>query len=176
MWNAHSWWKGAEQEAERDGGFLRQVRGQEADDDAPFVPPPSVSVRSAAAKEQGNALFRQGDLDAALLEFDRAIRLDHYNSPAWTNMALVYLSQGKHESARQAATASLAVCPTSAKAKCVLGLALAELGEPHAALNMLREALAESLGNKHVRKHAVLVRQPSSSSRARSHSQVTVCV
>ena len=138
MWQAHAWWNGCE------------------DDALEAAPGSAPSVASSAAKERGNAHFRRGELEQAQQKYEDAVRHDNSNVQAWANLALSCLSRGRHEDALSAASVACQLQPSAGKAQALRGLALAELGQPHAALQTLVQARA-SRYNRQVRKHAALV-------------------
>lgn len=69
-----------------------------------------------AAKERGNALFRDGDFPGAIKEYEEAVRRDPSNAPYHNNLAAAYLKMALFNDAKKEVERSLELDKTYVKA------------------------------------------------------------
>lgn len=69
-----------------------------------------------AAKERGNAFFRDGDFPGAIREYEEAVRRDPNNASYYNNLAAAYLKMGVFNDAKKAVEKSLELDKTYVKA------------------------------------------------------------
>lgn len=90
---------------------------------------------------------RAGNLGGALLAYRRVLSRDPAVPDAWSNLASVLHTLGRHEEAHEAVQEALRWAPSNPAALVTLGGVLAALGRPGEALETYREALALDPGN-----------------------------
>mmetsp|Transcript_119473 Transcript_119473/g.234784 ORF Transcript_119473/g.234784 Transcript_119473/m.234784 type:complete len:554 (+) Transcript_119473:50-1711(+) len=69
-----------------------------------------------AAKERGNACFRDGDFPGAIREYEEAVKRDPNNAPYHNNLAAAYLKMGVFNDAKKEVERSLELDKTYVKA------------------------------------------------------------
>jgi tetratricopeptide (TPR) repeat protein len=89
---------------------------------------------------QGNLAQRQGNAEAAITAYQRAIRLDPLLSAAYVNLADIYRSLGRDEEGEQALHQGLVLSPKAADLHHTLGLLLVRKADKTAALPELAAA------------------------------------
>jgi tetratricopeptide (TPR) repeat protein len=95
----------------------------------------TAAERAAGLAEEGEALKRSGDLDAALGKFADALKLDRTNLTALVGAAWILNHAGDHKTARLCATTAVELDPKS-------GAAWREAGYAEWQLGNLKEAKA----------------------------------
>lgn len=70
---------------------------------------------------KGNAWFVSEQYDSAIVEFDRAVKLDENYAKAWVNLGIVYDHTRKFPDARKAYSRALQINPDDVLAHCHLG-------------------------------------------------------
>ena len=90
-----------EQEQLRQDAAKASEEADEMDQEAPL--PETDPKASEAAKQEGNALFKQGGYRDAIQKYDDALTLDGENASAAQNQAMCYLKLEQHAEARAAA-------------------------------------------------------------------------
>ena len=92
-------------------------------------------------------LEKQGNLDAAVREFQSAADLDPKSQPALSGLANVYIKQKKYSEAEAALRKLLALDPQDSNAHVQLGRLLAEEGKNDEAAQELQKGMQENGGN-----------------------------
>lgn len=85
----------------------------------------------------GARLLKAGQAKDAVPHLERAVELDPGSSMAFGNLAAAYMLTGRLPDAERAARQAERLDPTSARARLILGLALANLGQSDEALRYL---------------------------------------
>ncbi|MFC2019631.1 tetratricopeptide repeat protein [Chloroflexota bacterium] len=91
--------------------------------------------------EQGIQLFEQGDYEAAMLEYDEAIRLDPEYARAYYDRGTIYGVLGQHEQAIQEYSEAIRLDPEDAWAYGNRGGSYLELGEIERGIEDLDESI-----------------------------------
>jgi len=99
----------------------------------------------------GNLLLRQGDVDAAIVQFQRALALDPLSPEAHTDLGYALLSKGMVDEAILHSRKALELQPSSVEARNNLGRGLLQKGQVDAALTSFEEAVKLSPRNASVR-------------------------
>jgi tetratricopeptide (TPR) repeat protein len=95
----------------------------------------------AAHNQLGNVIASKGDLDAAIKEYQEALRLDPNFSGAHYNLGRALASEGNLDAAIKEYQEALRLDPNFSGAHNNLGVALAIKGDQNAAIKEYREAL-----------------------------------
>jgi protein O-mannosyl-transferase len=90
----------------------------------------------------GKTLLDQGDADAAIVHFQKAIAIDPGLPKAHDNLGLALASKGEADAAIEEYQKALAINPDMAKANDVLGVALLRRGDVDQAIVHLQKAVA----------------------------------
>ena len=91
--------------------------------------------------EQGIKLFEQGDYEAAMLEYDEAIRLDPEYGRAYYDRGTIFGALGQHEQAIQEYSQAIRLDPEDAWAYGNRGGSYLELGQIERAIEDLDESI-----------------------------------
>ena len=121
-------------------GKAAQSQSEDADIDA-FTADAEGTFRSDSLTEHGYAVFKTGDLNAPMADFDQASKLCPTCSEPWRDKALVLDAQQKADEALAAADRAIALNPRSAAAFFVRGVINARAGKTKQALGDYDEAL-----------------------------------
>jgi tetratricopeptide (TPR) repeat protein len=90
----------------------------------------------------GNTFFNLGELDSAVVYYQRTIEVDSTYSKAWVNLGLVLDSQRKNAEARRAFREALKINDEDVLAYCHLGFSHFTAGNVDEALEMYDKALS----------------------------------
>jgi tetratricopeptide (TPR) repeat protein len=90
---------------------------------------------------KGNAWFVSEQYDSAIVEFDRAVKLDENYAKAWVNLGIVYDHTRKSHDARDAYTRALQIDPGDVLAHCHLGFNYYSAGKQDKAMQHYQKAL-----------------------------------
>ncbi|HEY7058285.1 MAG TPA: tetratricopeptide repeat protein [Vicinamibacterales bacterium] len=101
---------------------------------------------SVVHNDHGWALQQRGDFDAAIAEFQEAVRIDDENAAAWNNLGLVLGKKGRTNEALEALQRAVSVDPKLGSAH--NDLALAYMGQHNRELARTHVRIAQSLGVK----------------------------
>jgi predicted CXXCH cytochrome family protein len=96
---------------------------------------------------QGNFFMRQGRPDAAILAYERALKLDPLFAGAYVNLADVYRQQGREDEGEKQLRRGLVALPNAADLHHALGLVLVRQGNTSVALQELSAAAKLAPGN-----------------------------
>jgi tetratricopeptide (TPR) repeat protein len=111
------------------------------------APAPQLSAQEYF--DQGNALYEQGDLQAAANAFREAVALDDQNAGYWHNLGVTYYSLNALDEARESFQRGLALAPDDAELNYLMGVVaiqVEQLSEAETYLtraNQLNPALPE---------------------------------
>jgi tetratricopeptide (TPR) repeat protein len=94
----------------------------------------------AANVNLGNLLMRQGNSQAAVVVYERALTLDPRFAGAYVNLADIYRQQGREDKGEKQLRRGLALLPNAADLHHALGLSLVRQGKASAALAELAMA------------------------------------
>lgn len=83
---------------------------------------PTAQLSAQQYFEQGNALFEQGDLQAAVDAFRQATTLDPQNAGYWHNLGVAQYSQSALDEARASFQNGLALAPDDAQLNYLMGV------------------------------------------------------
>lgn len=95
--------------------------GPDSDKSKPVAEKPTGTISAQNVSDardhatRGQDLARSGKADEALAEFDAALSLDPYNSPALYGRGLIYQGQNRHEQAIDDFTAASGLTPQQAE-------------------------------------------------------------
>eukprot|EP00916_Digyalum_oweni_P004940 GHVL01008847.1.p1 GENE.GHVL01008847.1~~GHVL01008847.1.p1 ORF type:complete len:274 (+),score=56.31 GHVL01008847.1:47-868(+) len=95
-------------------------------------------------KQKGNKCFKEGNIDAAINNYTKAIEKDPGKHTYWQNRALCHIKNEDWELVEQDCRRALSLDWTSVKAHFLWGKALVQLGQYEEALKKLTEALSLS--------------------------------
>ncbi|KAK3246068.1 hypothetical protein CYMTET_44382 [Cymbomonas tetramitiformis] len=113
-----------------------------------------VEAAAAAKKEEGNALFKKGDMRGAIGCYTQCVEMDSKDAAvkvaAYSNCAAAYLKMGEAKEAEAAATAALALDASHVKAFHRRASARTALGKKAEALEDLQKVAAGMPGNQQV--------------------------
>ena len=98
----------------------------------------------------GLTFAKNGDLDAALQEYQTAVRINPGDSKTRTNLGIVLSAKGDLEAAIRELQVALRISPGDAKIRALLGDTLAEKGDLDAAILEYQESLRIRPDNSHV--------------------------
>lgn len=80
-----------------------------------FMATPDTSMRSEELRLQGNDLYREGKIAAAVPLYEEASKLAPSATSPWSNLAAAYYEPGQYEASIKAAHAGLRLFPESAE-------------------------------------------------------------
>ncbi len=83
---------------------------------------PTAGLSAQAYFEQGNALYEQGDLQAAVDAYRQAAALDEQNIGYWHNLGVAYYSLNALDDARTSFQRGLALAPDDAELNYLMGV------------------------------------------------------
>jgi superkiller protein 3 len=111
------------------------------------TPAPQLSAQEYF--DQGNALYEQGDLQAAVSAYREAVALDDQNAGYWHNLGVTFYSLNQLDEASNSFQRGLALAPDDAELNYLMGVVsiqFEQLGEAETYLtraNQLNPALPE---------------------------------
>jgi tetratricopeptide (TPR) repeat protein len=100
-------------------------------------------TRAVTEHNLGAAFQSEGQLDAAITHYKRAIEIDRAYTPAYSNLGSALLARGDHAGAIAAYQRALEIQPDFPDAHFNLGNALLRGGQPAAAISHFERALAQ---------------------------------
>jgi spermidine synthase len=107
----------------------------------------------------GLALAERGQLDAAIVEFRRALQIEPDNAPAHWHLGAALASQGRHPEAATHLARSVDLDPGNSRAHSDLGLVLAMQGRLEEAAGHLERAIALDPNAQDARQNLAVVQQ-----------------
>jgi tetratricopeptide (TPR) repeat protein len=125
--------------------YLQQQKLQDARqcfERALQLPTTYPGTRPNAWNNLGILTAREGNLDLAIEQFQRALQIDPEHSIALQNLGNAYRQKKDWPAAKQALERSLALNPDDAEANYSLGMVYAQQSDPGRAYEYLRKALA----------------------------------
>lgn len=97
---------------------------------------------SDAYGQRGLAYYRLGNYEAALYDYQQAVKHLSGNANAWSNMGTLLFEQGKYQQAKQAFEKALQANPNHVDALANYGSTLGTLGEFNTAITYFKKAIA----------------------------------
>jgi tetratricopeptide (TPR) repeat protein len=89
--------------------------------ETPTAAAPAPQLSAQEYFDQGNALYEQGDLQAAANAFREAVALDDQNVGYWHNLGVAYYSLNALDEARESFQRGLALAPDDAELNYLMG-------------------------------------------------------
>lgn len=162
------------------------IDSRESDTDFSPEDPTEVIIQATFLKEQGNAFFKDENLDQACRTYRKGInRLKPLNKnntgddqvkallvSLQNNLAMVCFKQTKYKLSRDVATQALVVDSHNVKALYRRAVAQRKLGNVKEARNDLKEALKHDVNNVAVRKELVSIKKQLEDSTAKEKKQL----
>ncbi|XP_007951539.1 LON peptidase N-terminal domain and RING finger protein 3 [Orycteropus afer afer] len=111
-------------------------------------------ARASKLRHEGNKLYRERQLEAALLKYNEAVRLAPNDHLLYSNRSQIYFTLESHENALHDAEIACKLCPTGFKPHFRKAQALATLGKVEEALREFLYCVHLNENNKKARSEA----------------------